>query len=70
MGDGGMKCGHCTDCRFWIDICDRAPLGWRECVRKALGGSKLEIAAYVPMDEHAPIVTAPDFGCMQFEAWS
>ncbi len=65
-----LKCGLCRDCRHWsvedAQWCVGIDNGLGHCmkVREEYPQTK----AIVVAQEEAELVTAPDFGCVQFEA--
>jgi hypothetical protein len=50
--------GTCKDCMYWVDVCGKAPEGWKAC-----RNDELVSACY---GDH--VITAPNFGCVQFES--
>lgn len=64
----------CETCRFWEDTQILTYRGWRQCTRTqsfAISandpGSKA-VAFAQTVDTDAITYTAPDFGCVQFQA--
>lgn len=57
--------GYCPDCKWW-NLGDSGPE--RECMRAWFPGFLLEgVASKPPRHEKGYVLTAPDFGCVQWE---
>jgi hypothetical protein len=68
-----MRCrvGNCKDCKHWeasefVYVMER-DLGVGHCLMAEKGFPKTKAMAMYQHDEPC-LVTAPDFGCIQFEA--
>ena len=66
-----MNCGLCRDCKWWeketavYEI--ESELGFGHCLKAELDRRETKAMAMSQHDEPC-LVTAPDFGCVQFEA--
>ena len=56
-----MTCGLCRDCKYWGDVEND---GGRACNLQFIEGPD----ALIWPEQYDMIFTAPDFGCVQFEA--
>lgn len=67
-----MRCGYCKDCRWWL-LVDRLTITedgsdeWGWCDRLRVEGTLISLGSS-RLNRFVSIDTAPNFGCVQWEA--